>query len=360
MDVYGKPVSATSDTGAPEDTQHSQEWRWLIGIWVLVAVFAVITAWRSEVVGVPMRDPEGQMFRGRLTSALVLFAVLTVLDAVLRARPAGWSPRRIAGVWRARWTPERLVLALSGLLAYHLVYVCYRNLKSWDAFNTVQDEVLLDLDRWLFAGHSPAVLLHDLVGEGAAAVVLMVVYKSFTYLAPFSVVASLVFIDRIRDGYVFLVSALWIWILGVASYYLVPSLGPFASAPGEFAGLRHTAITDTQAEYLRERAHLLADPSAGDAFASISAFASLHVGFTCMVWLMLRYYRFRRTARVMGIYLLAVMVSTVYFGWHFVLDDVAGVLLAVLAVALGRVMVYPHGRPPVAARSQESRVVTRA
>jgi membrane-associated phospholipid phosphatase len=62
----------------------------------------------------------------------------------------------------------------------------------------------------------------------------------------------------------------------------------------------------------------------------------------------------------MGVYLLAVMVSTIYFGWHFVTDDVAGVVLAVLAVTLGRLMVYPHGRPPGAARSRGSGVVTRA
>jgi hypothetical protein len=40
------------------------------------------------------------------------------------------------------------------------------------------------------------------------------------------------------------------------------------------------------------------------------------------------------------------MVATVYFGWHFVVDDVAGVLLAVAAFTLGRWMVQPVGRGP--------------
>ncbi len=162
---------------------------------------------------------------------------------------------------------------------------------------------------------------------------------------PLAVVGALVFADRIRDGYVLLISAMWVWVLGVASYYLIPTLGPFASAPGDFASLPPTSIPVTQAEYLAARAHLLAHPAAGDAFASISAFASLHVGFTCMVVLMLRYYGLTRLARVLTAYLVAVMVATVYFGWHFVLDDVAGIVLAALAVLLGRLVIYPRGRP---------------
>jgi hypothetical protein len=39
------------------------------------------------------------------------------------------------------------------------------------------------------------------------------------------------------------------------------------------------------------------------------------------------------------------MVATVYFGWHFVVDVPAGVVIAYLAVFLGRLVIYPHGRP---------------
>ena len=143
-----------------------------------------------------------------------------------------------------------------------------------------------------------------------------------------ALVGSLALIPACRKAYVFLCAATWAWILGTLCYYLLPSLGPYAAAPGEFAGLRHTPITDTQAEYLAERAAFLADPSAADAFVSLGAFASLHVGFTTLVFLMARYYGLRRTSRVLAVYLAAVIISTVYFGWHYVLDDIAGVLLA--------------------------------
>jgi membrane-associated phospholipid phosphatase len=328
--------------GGAENPSDLADPRWIIGVWVVVALFAAVTAWRSHVVGIPLRDPDGQMFRGRLESALIMMAAFTVLDAVRRA-PSRRSPRAWWATWRARWWGRRLALVVSGLVAYHCVYVCYRNLKSWDAFNTPHDDDLLALDRWLFLGHSPASLLHDVLGQHTSAYVLTVVYKSFTYFVPLSLVGALVFVTRIRRAYVFLAAGMWLWILGVASYYLIPTLGPFASDPGTFAGLTRTSITGTQEEYLTERAHLLAHPEAHDAFASISAFASLHVAFTTLIFLMLRYYGMRRLARVWAVYLAAVMVATVYFGWHFLVDVPAGVAVAMLSVLLARWLVLPRG-----------------
>jgi membrane-associated phospholipid phosphatase len=333
------PSAAGAKRADDDVPEHAGAIRLTVTLWSVVLLFAAITFVRSEQIGIPLRDPDGAMFRARLTKALLFAVVFAVGDAVVRRGRAGWSGPGVMDRLRTRWTPQRIALVASGLLAYHVVYVCYRNLKSWDAFNTMRDAGLLQLEKTLFFGHSPAVLLHDLLGRDDAAHVLAAFYRSFAYLVPLSVVGTLVLVPRLRAGYVFLCSAIWIWILGVAAYYLVPTLGPFASAPGEFAGLTPTAITKTQAEYLAERQHLLANPAAGDAFASISAFASLHVAFTCMVLLMARYYRWRRTAIALGVYLAVVIVATVYFGWHFVVDDVAGILLAFAAVGLGRLMV---------------------
>lgn len=321
-----------------------QNYRWLIGVWVVVALFAVVTAVRAHQVGLPLRDPGGMVFRWRLALSLVLFGLLALLDAGVRTGRGGWTIPKAATELRRRWPKDRLVIALSGLLAYHLVYVCYRNIKSWIAFRDMHDDKLLALDKWLFLGHSPAVLVHDLFGRDFAAFVFAEIYESFSFLVPVSFVAALVFANRIRDGYVFLMSAIWLWILGVGSYYLIPTLGPFASAANEFARLAPTKITATQAKYMDQREQLLQYPAAADSFASISAFASLHIAFTFMILLMLRYYGFGRAVKVMTVYLVAVMFSTVYFGWHFFVDDLAGLVVAFLAVLFGRLIIYPRGR----------------
>ena len=342
--LHASAPASERGRGLAEDAPTRREaTRLTVPLWVVTALFAALTLARSAALDIPMRDPEGKMLRNRLGAAVVLLLVLALADALVRAWRArtpggrGFGSRALQAL-RGRWTARRTFLVASGLLAYHVVYVCYRNLKSWNAFNGERDGQLLDLDKALFLGHSPAVLLHDLFGQGDAADFFSVVYRSFTYLIPLSVVGTLALL-RVRDSYVMLWSGIWVWILGVTSYYLVPSIGPFAAAPAEFAGLRPTAITDTQLEYVTERNHLLATPASPDAFASIGAFASLHVAFTCVIVLVAAYYRWRVVTAVLGVYLVGVVISTVYFGWHFVADDIAGVVIALLSVLLALLIV---------------------
>lgn len=313
---------------------------WWWRLWAVVAAFAVVTVVRSYQVGIPLRDPHGAIFLTRVALSAAIFAALVAIDGVRRTTGRR-TARSVLGTVRARWTRRRLALAASLLLAYHVVYFCYHNLKSWDVFNQPRDHDLLAWDRWLFLGHSPAVLLHQVLGQHVAAYVLLVVYESFSTLVSIAFVAAVVLRDRLRDAAVFIASMVWVWILGVASYYAIPSLGPFWSAPGEFAGLPHTMVQDTQARYLGQRADLLAHPHASGSFAQVSAFASLHVGVTCVIVLMASYYGLRRTTRVLAVFLCATIVATVYLGWHFALDDVAGLAIAWVSVRLGRWVIDP-------------------
>ena len=331
--------TATESPREPRDT----DLRWLWPLWVLVGVFVAVTLARSLSLGIPLRDPEGDILRSRVAVSLGFFVLYVPLDAALRSWRGGTRLRGTWSVVRSRWTPRRLLLAFGALAAYHLTYFCYHNLKSWDVLLAPRDAMLLDVDRWLFFGHSPAVLLHSLLGEHVAAWVLAYWYETFGTLVLVAIVAPVVFPTRIRDGYVAMAAGVWIWILGTASYYSIPTLGPFASAPREFAGLPHMMIQDTQARYMGQRAHMLADPHAHDAFAQISAFASLHVGVTTVIWLMARYYGLKKISRVLGVFLVGTILATVYLGWHFFVDDVAGVAIGFASCWLGARMIYPRG-----------------
>ncbi len=314
---------------------------WVARVWILVALFALLTVAGSRHYDVPIRDPHGNWFVRRVAISLGWFVVLAFAEARFRARRTAWTWRTTLAALRERWTRGRLALAMTGLLAYHLVYLCYHNLKSWNVFNEPRDDMLQRWDRWLFLGHTPAALLHDLLGEHTAAYVLTLIYVSFSSLLSMSFVAAMVFPEQIRRGYVFITSTMWVWILGVGGYYLIPSLGPFSYAPEEFAGLPHTITQDTQARYLSQRAHLLADPQAQDATAQVAAFASLHVAIMLMLLLMTRYYGLRRATQAMTIYLAGTMLATIYLGWHFSVDLVGGVAIAYAAVFLGRWLIYP-------------------
>ncbi len=322
----------------PGDVRSSSAW--LLRLWAVVAAFAAVTVVRSAQVGIGLRDPHGAILLSRVALSAGIFAVLVVIDGAWRTT----SRRTLRGVSRTvrkRWTGRRLAKAGGVLLAYHVVYFCYHNLKSWDVFNQPRDQLLLSWDRWLFLGHSPAALLHQALGEHLAAYVLLVVYESFSTIVSVSVVAAVVFADHLRDGAVFIASMVWVWILGVACYYAIPSLGPFWSAPHTFSGLPRTMVQETQARYLAQRADLLAHPHAAGAFAQVSAFASLHVAVTCVTLLTASYYGLRRTTYALAVFLCGTIVATIYLGWHFALDDVAGLVIAWVSVRLGRYTVGP-------------------
>jgi membrane-associated phospholipid phosphatase len=335
-------------------------------LWIVAGCFALVTVARSWAVGIRIKDPGGEFLVRRVALTLGLFLAFAAVEAVLRTPR---SERRWSSVWstaRRRWPSRRLATAWSALLAYHVVYLSYHNLKSWDVLNAPRDHQLSALDRWLFLGHSPAVLLHDLLGQGSSARALVVVYETFPTLVVVVVAAS-VFTPELRDGLTVLASLAWVWILGVATYYAVPSLGPFSDRPQDFAGLPTGVVGRTQALYLAQRDHLLAHPHAPDAFAQVSAFASLHVGVTTVITLMASYLGLRRTAWLLRMFLGLTCVATVYLGWHFVVDDVAGLAIGWLAVRLGIVMSAGGGselrlrsstatsrRPPGAARDVRS------
>jgi membrane-associated phospholipid phosphatase len=54
------------------------------------------------------------------------------------------------------------------------------------------------------------------------------------------------------------------------------------------------------------------------------------------------------------VFLALTEVATVYLGWHFFVDDIAGAAIALISVYLGSRMVYPRGRPARVAQGRES------
>jgi PAP2 superfamily protein len=346
MDGTASGTATDPVVGAPASDAPPRQWGWLFRVLALVVAFGLVAVLRSRQVDIPFRDPSGKLFTHKILSTAEMLVVFVVVDVVvrwLRGRKAGATLWRTA---RTRWTPYRTGMIALALVAYQVVYLCYRNLKSWDVLLAPRDAMLLRWDRDLMFGHSPAVLLHDLLGRDVAARVLTAVYESFPTLVTVSLVSALAFAPSVRSSYVFVVSAMWAWIIGVGSYYLIPSLGPFHAAPEEFAGLTRTSIQTTQATYVEQRAHLLAHPQASDAFAQISAFASLHCALTFLVFLMARYYGLRKISWLVGLFLLGTLLATVYLGWHFAVDDVAGLAIAWVAVQLGKLMVTGTVRSP--------------
>jgi membrane-associated phospholipid phosphatase len=308
----------------------------------IVTVLAALVA--THAVGLPLRDPDHV---AALYLALVGLGVVMLvgLDIVARAgrRAGSFPPSRavMRRVRRERWTLRRGVAAGSALVGFYVTYLAYRNLKSVVPLlrpGELFDHQLAELDRSLFGGNDPAVLLHTLLGVGVPTHVLSGAYVAFIVFLPLTIGLALVFSRDIQAGVFYTTAQSINWGLGAASYFLLPALGPIYVDPAAFAALPVSEVTHLQSVLLDQRTEFLYDPAAGTP-QSIAAFASLHISmsFTAAVAAHLLGLG-RRLTMALWVWFAVTAASTVYLGWHYVVDDLAGVILGAMALALARAL----------------------
>ena len=240
---------------------------------------------------------------------------------------------------RTHWTRERMTLVVLGLVCFYITYVSYRNLKSFLPFvmgDTKYDRELHLVDRALFFGHEPGLLLHNVLGTGVAAHFLSYIYLWFLPLVPLALTAWLIWSRNISYGYWFATSQCIAWSLGTLSYYALPTLGPGPRVP--LALHRPARHPDVGADGVARRHPTTRGPRrrSSDAVQSVAGFASLHTAITLLVALMVQYTLRTQVAEV-GLLgqLRRHRVATLYFGWHYIADDIAGIMIALVAFYVG-------------------------
>jgi hypothetical protein len=311
----------------------------LIGVALVMGVLAVVA---SRALGEPLRDPDG--FLGpswvRLP-AMVLGAFL--VDVIPRSL---WRSRRRPGSFRGHvktlvdehWTRDRIALVVIGIVSFYVTYVSYRNLKNYLPFlgGDLQDPLLHKLDKALMFGHEPAVLLHQMLGETYAAHILAFVYLLFLPLSPLSLIVYLVWSRNISYGYWYATAQCLAWALGTASYYALPTVGPTFNYPWLYVELDPTGVTSLQNALDNGRYNVMWNPLSGDSIQSVAGFASLHVGIILTLALVTQYtVRHRLIRWSMWVFFSLTVLSTLYFGWHYIADDIAGAAIAAISVWLG-------------------------
>ncbi len=112
--------------------------------------------------------------------------------------------------------------------------------------------------------------------------------------------------------------------LSYAGYFTIPALGPRSAQAEEYSvSLETTAVSAAIARAIREVEH-----------TKLDAFPSGHTMIAVAI-LLLAYRRMRRVFRVTLPIVAALLVSTVYCRYHYVVDVLAGAALAFVAVPLG-------------------------
>ncbi len=326
----------------------------VVSLALAAAAAAVATSYH-----LPLRDPDGVAVPTYVRLPIILLlAFLTdvVPRAGWRARSLRRLPRTLASVVRERWPWEHIRFALIGLGAWYLTYAAFRNLKSFVPFvnRRLWDDTMEQFDRIVFLGHDPAALLHHLFGTGWAAHVLSSVYVAWIVLVPVTLVIALVW-SRDREAGSWYVTAVAVdWVLGVATYFAVPTLGPIYATPQEFTALPHTYVTTLQDAMIQDRYTVLFDPFGTHAVQTIAAFASLHVGIMVTVCLMAELLHMQRWIRwSMWAFLGLTEIATVYLGWHYFADTLGGVVLGVAGVWIAALGTGNHVRGRLRARERE-------
>ena len=309
-------------------------------IWVSVAA-AVVAVVGALWLDLPLRDPDGVAGPSYIRLPAIVLAALAA-DVVPRA----WyrTPKMVnffttaRMIIRDRWSWARLRLVVIGLGCFYLSYVAYRNIKSFLPFvnEGLHDDILASVDRTLLLGHRPAVLLHDLLGTGFSAHALSSVYVFYLFFVPLSLAFALVWSSDVHKGFWYVTALCLNWVLGAASYYVLPSLGPAYVQPGDFSDMPDTGVASLQSSLLESRWAVLTDPHATTAVHGIAAFASLHVSVVLTAALIAHRIGLPRWVRIaLWFYTGVTVLATVYFGWHYLADDIAGALIGYLSVALG-------------------------
>jgi hypothetical protein len=333
------------------------------GLCALALTLAMVAvAWAEDL---PIRDPDGVVVPTyvRLPIILLIAWLLDVLPrsvgrtakAVREHRAHADTPwRDFRDVVRERWTRSHVVFSVSGLAAWYVCYATFRNLKSYVPFvhPTLFDDTFHKLDRALWLGHDPANVLHSLFGTTWAAEVFSAVYVIWIVLIPVTLAVALVWTRHPAAGSWFVTAVAVDWLLGVATYFVLPTLGPIYSAPGDFDQLRHTYTTTLESNLWHDRMAVVpalgGDPHATDAVQTIAAFPSLHVGLMVTVCLFVTLAGMARWIRVTSwVFLALTVLATIYLGWHFSLDALGSVAVWIAALGTGN---HVGGRPQLVDR----------
>jgi hypothetical protein len=308
---------------------------------VLIGLAAIIV---SIATGKPLIDPDGSFLGPTWMRLPLLLLAALALDLVPRVL---WESKGKPTMWRAlglkrlrtHWNKERLTLVALGIISFYIVYVSYRNLKSaLPALITAQyDHELHLIDKALFFGHEPGAVLQAVLGTNVAAFFLSYVYLWFLSLVPIAVTCWLVWSKNLSYGYWFVCAQAFGWTLGTISYYALPTVGPGLQYPFVYAPLHHTPTTDLMDSLVNARHTALWDAQA-NAAQTVAGFASLHVAITLLTALLVQYTVGVRWLKIVfWINFGCTCVATLYFGWHYVSDDVAGVMIALTSFYLGGV-----------------------
>ena len=189
-----------------------------------------------------------------------------------------------------------------------------------------------------------AALLRPRAGRAAAprarhrhhAHFLSYVYLWFLPLVPLALTAWLIWSKNITYGYWFATSQSIAWTSARCPTTRCRRSAPASPTADLHRPARHPDLgADGVAVNIR---HEVVLGGLEGAVQSVAGFASLHCAITLLVALMVQYTVRNRMLRIVfWVNFGLTVVATIYFGWHYIADDIAGMMIALVAFYVGGV-----------------------
>lgn len=187
------------------------------------------------------------------------------------------------------------------------------------------DELFARMDKFLFLGRSPTLLLLNINSP----IFMKLMYFSYaSFYAAFPVSFAVAFLSRnIGEMRRLVLGIMVIYFFGLAIFYIFPSVGPLFYTPELFADIPNKwqkVLWDGHLAIQANRETFTAAP-----FLGVAALPSLHGAHALFLVLVAhRYHKKLFYAYLPWIILL--YISTIYMGWHYVVDLIAGALIAIV------------------------------
>lgn len=299
-----------------------RHWRPDVGLSLLLVP---VTLYLCTLWGIaPSNDPTAYLVAG-----LLLFTVAAI-PTVFIFFAASMVMRRRGSLSQARMN----ILALVGniLLIVGMSWI-YTHLKA-GVFTSGRslDSFFQRIDRMLCDGQDPVLLAQAWIPPWCARP-LAIVYITFLPVI-LGCILWLGLRGKQQESDDLTCSTVLAYYFGALIYHLAPAFGPaFTIAKSLEPGV-NDAFLDIQRDLLANFHKIVVSPGSGDIqpWRFIGAFPSLHVtGVLIATWYM-RHNRFGYFSMVC--YSLLTAISTIYFGWHYIIDWVGGVAVAGISVWL--------------------------
>ena len=230
-------------------------------------------------------------------------------------------------------------------LPFLVLFLAYEEMRGFAAKTGFAPHDLSGLERVVFGGSLPTLLLqHAFYHPGVVSPQDLIAMFFYFMHFPLPIVVGFVFWVNGRDHYRrFVASLLLMCFIAFATYLFFPSAPPWYQFPHEVVKINNQTVAALwDGKYSISEIYQSFNPN------QFAAFPSLHAAFPALA-AAYAWKRYRVLAVGLIAWSLAVLLSIVYLGEHYVVDALAGYIYVAVAIAIVELVARRVFRKPAAA-----------